>query len=315
MKFPSLQLQEYEYLPSELLGSFTKSYARSFPEFSLDNSSLVSFLNRKFPIIGSKGLHNIAVLANEKGVIASGYGIVRNYYSLRNGDFKVGLVCDVFTDANFRKMGLFKKVSLLAIKREELTDTKFLIGFPIRDEVMPGHLSVGWRYLFDMPLWWACPRIGSIKNVQKNPTISTTLFKLQTEKVTLKPTSEFLKWRYSFFGVDYYLIGIPDSEDFAIVRKSRLKGIPFTCIVFMQSSSKMNSRDLIRKIRNLSLRLKTFGVVGCWNNGYARDLFLYGSGLKKSSKIQKVIVRELNGFTCPDEEDSYRLSWMDSDTL
>ncbi len=315
MKLTSLQLQEYEYLPPDLLSSFAKSYARSFPEFSLDSNSLIGFLNRKFPTIGSKGLHNIAVLANEEGVVASGYGIVRNYYSHQNQDFNVGLVCDVFTDANFRKMGLFKKVSLLAIAREELTDTKFLIGFPIREEVMPGHLSVGWRYLFDMPLWWAYPRLGSTKNIQKNPTLSSTLFKLQSEKFAIKPTTDFLKWRYSFFGCEYYLIVVSDSEDFALVRKSKLKGLPFTCIVFMQSSSKENSRVLIRKVRNLSLRLRTFGVVGCWNNGYATELFLYSSGLKKSSKVQKVIVRELNGFTCPNEEDAYRLSWMDSDTL
>jgi hypothetical protein len=77
----------------------------------------------------------------------------------------------------------------------------------------------------------------------------------------------------------------------------------------------MNTRILINKIRNLSMRLKTFAVLGCWNNSYANDLFLPTSGLRKSSKFQKVIVRELNGFNCPSDEAKYRLSWLDSDTL
>ena len=251
----------------------------------------------------------------DDGIVASGYGIVRNKYSRNGEDHGVGLVCDVFTNADFRKMGLFKKVSLLAIKREELTDTKFLIGFPVRDEVMPGHLSVGWRYFFDMPLWWAFPRLGLIKNVQKNPNLLSSMFTNSRTKIMVKITNEYLNWRFSLFEVDYFLVGIPESTDFAIVRKAKLKNLPFTCIVFMQSTSKRNSKILVRNIRNLSLRLGTLGVIGSWNNAYSNDLFLPTSGLRKSSKFQKVIVRELNGFKCPSEEDQYSLSWIDSDTL
>ena len=83
----------------------------------------------------------------------------------------------------------------------------------------------------------------------------------------------------------------------------------------MKSANKKNTRILIRKIRNLSLCLGTVGGIGCWNNSYANDLFLKSSGLRKSSKFQKVIVRELNDYSCPREENDYRLSWMDSETL
>ena len=83
----------------------------------------------------------------------------------------------------------------------------------------------------------------------------------------------------------------------------------------MQSTNNRNTRILVRMIRNLSLHLGTVGVIGCWNNSYANDLFLKSSGLRKSSKFQKVIVRELNDFSCPRGENDYRLSWMDSDTL
>ncbi len=315
MKQPRLQLQEIEYLPSNLINSFAKAYSRSFPELNLDQTTLVSFLNRKFPTFQAGSFHNIAVVATSDDVIASGYGIVRNGYSLNHEDFTVGLVCDVFTDSDFRKMGLFKKVSLIAIDREEQTETKFLIGFPVRDEVMPGHLSVGWRYIFDMPLWWAIPRIGLTHHVQKYNTRLGIEFKTCFEKLALRNNAEFLEWRFSLFDVDYFVISIPSTDDFAIVRKSKLKRLSFTCIVFLQSSSKANSRLMIKKIRNLSLRLGTLGVLGCWNDSYAKDLFLKSAGLKKSSKTQKVIVRELNGFVCSDDENDYQLSWLDSDTL
>jgi len=315
MKSNKTSFNELDFLPSKSIVAFAKSYSMSFPELRLTEPSLIDFLNRKFQPLENSETHNIAALVTDDGVVASGYGIVRNRYTQGGQNIAVGLVCDVFTNANFLKMGLFKKVSLLAISREQLTATNFLIGFPIRDEVMPGHLSVGWKYLFDMPLWWGLPRLGTLRNVTKCLDISATMFDPQKIGIAIKVSDEFLKWRFSLFNVDYYLISVPDSRDFAIVRKSKLRNIPFTCIVFMQSTNNRNAKNLVRKIRNLSLRLGTVGVIGCWNNSYANDLFLKSSGLRKSSIFQKVIVRELNNFRCPSGEKDYRLSWMDSDTL
>lgn len=306
---------ELDFLPNKSIEAFAKSYEMSFPELKSTESDLVDFLNRKFQLLENTESHNIAALITDDGVVVSGYGIVRNSYAQGVQKINVGLVCDVFTNANFRKMGLFKKVSLLAIGREQLAATNFLIGFPIRDEVMPGHLSVGWKHLFDMPLWWGLPRFGSLRNVTKGPDMSAMMFDPQKNGIGVKVNDEFLKWRFSLFKVDYYLISITDSRDFAIVRKSKLRNIPFTCIVFMQSKNRKNTKKLVRKIRNLSLRLGTVGVIGSWNHSYAEELNLKSSGLRQSSMSQKVIVRELNNFRCPSEEKDYRLSWMDSDTL
>jgi hypothetical protein len=315
MKSNRTTFNEVDFLPYKLINAFARSYSMSFPELRLTESALIDFLNRKFQLLENSDTHNIAALITNDGVVASGYGIVRNRYAQGVHDIEVGLVCDVFTNANFRKMGLFKKVSLLAIRREQLEATNFFIGFPIRDEVMPGHLSVGWKHLFDMPLWWGLPRIGTLRNVTKSPNMSAAMFDPQKKGIAIKVSEDFLKWRFSLFKVDYYLISVPDSRDFAIVRKSKLKNIPFTCIVFMQSTNNKNAKILVRKIRNLSLRLGTVGVIGCWNNSYAEDLNLKSSGLRRSSMSQKVIVRELKNFRCPKEEKSYRLSWIDSDTL
>jgi hypothetical protein len=315
MKSNNDSFDQLEYLPEKLIDSFAKSYSLSFPEIQLNHSSLINFLKRKFQTLDDSGLLNIAVLVGNDGVVASGYGVVRNEYSIGEETINVGLVCDVFTNSDFRKMGLFKKVSLLAIAREESTKANFLMGFPIRDEVLPGHLSVGWKYIFDMPIWWSFPRLGSLRNVFKNPDFTESIFNATSKNISLEKSKDYLKWRFSLFNVDYFLISIPNSEDFAIIRRANVKKIPFTCILFLQSSNQENSRYLIGKVRNMSLRLRTFGVLGCWNNSYADDLFLSTSGLRKSSKFQKVIIRELNGFNCPNDEAHYRLSWLDSDTL
>jgi hypothetical protein len=315
MKSSDLKLDEIDYLSRESIANFAKSYSKSFPELKLTNSALITFLCHKFQIVNKSNLLNIAALITMDGIVTSGYGIVRNKYSLKGRNIDVGLVCDVFTSPEFRKMGMFKKVSLLAITREELTTTKFLIGFPIRDEVMPGHLSVGWRYIFDMPLWWGLPRVGSIRNIERNQDLRASMFDSHGTAIVLNINDEFLKWRFSLFAVDYHLVTVPDSRDFAIVRKSKLKGISFTCIVYLQSTNKKNTKILVRKIRNLSLRLATVGVIGSWNDTYADELFLANSGLRKSSRFQKVIVREIRDFKCPKNENDFRLSWMDSDTL
>jgi hypothetical protein len=315
MKSNDFKLDEIDYLPTESIANFAKFYSKSFPELRLTDSALIEFLCHKFQIANKSNLLNMAALITTDGNVASGYGIVRNEYSIGGERIDVGLVCDVFTSPEFRKMGMFKKVSLLAITREELTTTNFLIGFPIRDEVMPGHLSVGWRHIFDMPLWWGLPRVGSKRNIERNCELHASMFDSQERAIALNMTNEFLKWRFSLFSVDYHLVTVPESRDFAIVRKSKLKGIPFTCIIYMQSTTLKSTKKLVRKIRNLSLRLATVGVIGSWNDTYADELFLANSGLRKSSRFQKVIVRQMRDFKCSSNESDFRLSWMDSDTL
>ena len=315
MKSSKFEFEDIGYLPKELMPAFSHAYIEAFPEIKLPYDQLSTFLNRKFRLINSGEFHNIAVISTVGGRVVSGYGIIRNKYQAHGKAIGGGLVCDVFTDSEFRRMGLFKRVSLLAIEREALTDTSFLIGFPIRDEVMPGHVSVGWRHIFDMPLWWAFPLPGTVFNTVKNPKLEPAMFATEKEKIAIIPSADFLSWRFSLHKVDYFLVKVSNSSDFAIVRKSRIRNIPFVCIIFMQVTSKKTSQELIKQIRKLSLRLGTLGVLGCWNDSYARDLFIHSSGLKMSKRHQKVIVRQLKSHDYFNDESEYRLSWLDSDTL
>lgn len=76
-------------------------------------------------------------------------------YRYKCGDkmLTAGMVCDVMTGLKARGKGVFTKLghfSTDAIKQEGLD---FVIGYPIRPEVIPGHLKVKWKIAFKMPIY------------------------------------------------------------------------------------------------------------------------------------------------------------------
>jgi hypothetical protein len=102
MKSNSTSFIDLDFLPKKLIEAFAKSYEMSFPELKLTESELIDFINRKFQLLEDSDLHNIAALITDDGIVASGYGIVRNRYTRGDQNINAGLVCDVFTNANFR---------------------------------------------------------------------------------------------------------------------------------------------------------------------------------------------------------------------
>jgi Acetyltransferase (GNAT) domain len=64
----------------------------------------------------------------------------------------VGMVCDVMTSTRQRGKGIFAKIGSYAT--QDLADSvSFTTGYPIRKEVIPGHLKVGWKIAFPLPLY------------------------------------------------------------------------------------------------------------------------------------------------------------------
>lgn len=308
-------MQEQELLPADLIGPFSIAYNESFPELKFNEQEAVAFISRKFPLTKSTNSRLIAVLKSDSGEISSGYGVLRRTYSSASRALKVGLVCDVFTGIKYRKQGLFKKVSLLAISREDSDGTDFLIGYPVRHEVMPGHLSVGWKHVFNMNVWWAIPKVGTMKNISELVSTRNLQFAKSSTQVKLVADKEFLEHRFTFFGKKYFISTLDDGRNFAIFRKSKLKHMPFICIVYLQSDDSTCTKKLISDVRKFAFVNRAIGVLGCWNLSFANSLFIREAGLRMSSMYQKVIIRELNGYVMPASESDFELSWFDSDTL
>lgn len=81
------------------------------------------------------------------------YAAIPYRYKFQNKIFTGGMVCDVMTHPEARGMGVFTKLghfSTDALKEQKLD---FTTGYPIRPEVIPGHLKVGWEIAFDLPLY------------------------------------------------------------------------------------------------------------------------------------------------------------------
>lgn len=119
-----------------------------FPETSNTTASSVEHFRWKFH--ASKNSWNF-IGVNERGLVG-GYSAIRFDYLLRNKNITVGMVCDVMTSSQARGKGVFTKLGSYATS-ELLKECDVLTGYPIRPEVIPGHLKVGWEIAAELPLY------------------------------------------------------------------------------------------------------------------------------------------------------------------
>src|SRR5436305_445431 len=64
-----------------------------------------------------------------------------------------GMVCDVMTHSSTRGRGVFTELGRFSLKNLGSQGVGFVSGYPIRAEVLPGHLKVGWNVAFCLPLY------------------------------------------------------------------------------------------------------------------------------------------------------------------
>jgi hypothetical protein len=74
-------------------------------------------------------------------------------YSYKIGDrvSMAGMVCDVMTSSKARGKGVFTKLGRYSLDKLRENGIDFTTGYPIRPEVVPGHLKVGWKIVQRMP--------------------------------------------------------------------------------------------------------------------------------------------------------------------
>lgn len=80
------------------------------------------------------------------------YAAIPYQYKIGEKVVSVGMVCDVMTSSKHRGKGIFTRMGTYSTK-ELSYQVPFTIGYPIRKEVIPGHLKVGWKIPFSMPLY------------------------------------------------------------------------------------------------------------------------------------------------------------------
>lgn len=74
-------------------------------------------------------------------------------YYINNEIRTCGMVCDVMTHPEMQGKGIFTKIGLYSTDKLKECGVDFTTGYPIRPEVIPGHLKVGWKIAFILPMY------------------------------------------------------------------------------------------------------------------------------------------------------------------
>lgn len=90
-------------------------------------------------------------VAEDQGRIVGHYGIIPQRFSFAGQHVKGSIVVDVMTHPDYRFQGMFKKIGRFSLGHVS-DEIGFAIGYPIRKEVMPGHLSIGWNVRLRIPV-------------------------------------------------------------------------------------------------------------------------------------------------------------------
>ena len=93
----------------------------------------------------------IALKDNEEMV--GYYACIPYHYKIEDKEYDVGMVCDVMTSSKYRGAGIFTKLGFHATDEFAKEGLAFSTGYPIRKAPLPGHIKVGWKVMFDMPLY------------------------------------------------------------------------------------------------------------------------------------------------------------------
>jgi len=313
----------------------TKSYSEAFPEVPQD--SIVDILTWKFFSGVNPG--NYWALQNKSPTeIAGGYGILEMPLS---GDSKYGLVADVYTTPKYQKRGVFTTIGEAVRGPVTNLGYDFAIGFPIRPNVLPGHIKVGWKEAFTMPVYGSLPIAKAlrsfIRRTHKSEYINSREFSEITEDVlkflekpnehsgdqffvSKKFTSKYVNWRLSRPNAKYTETILKDADGikaWTISSKVYIKGIPVWAILDMQvdSISTRQTKLLLDNLGRIAVSNMCPIMAGCWNPSYAEHLNIgVKMGFFRIGK-QSVIYRLHNNNLSFPAENKVRLSWMDSDTL
>ena len=97
-----------------------------------------------------------------EGQMIGYYAALPFRYVLEGSERRAGMVCDVMTHSAMRGKGIFTKIGRYSLAELGASGVEFLLGYPIRDAVIPGHLKVGWQIAFELPLYLKFLRLDTI---------------------------------------------------------------------------------------------------------------------------------------------------------
>lgn len=103
---------------------------------------------------------------SEDGLIGY-YAAIPYQYQVGRQRRTAGMVCDVMTGSRARGKGVFTRLGGYSLEQMKSSSVDFTTGYPIRPEVLPGHLKVGWKVVQKMPIYIKVLKTRSLLNLKK----------------------------------------------------------------------------------------------------------------------------------------------------
>jgi len=162
----SIEFAEFEY--QEELSQQRALFENAFPEHQSEPAASVDHYRWKFH--GSPlSPRSYEYSATEGGRMVGYYAALPYPYQIGDSRMLAGMVCDVMTHSETRGRGVFTELGRFALTRMQATDLDFLTGYPIRPEVMGGHLRVGWQVAFELPMYLRPLKANAILKSKRVP--------------------------------------------------------------------------------------------------------------------------------------------------
>ena len=290
-----------------------------FPEVRGSAAESLEHIGWKF---GGSADAGLSLLGFEGDRPVAFYGVLPREYRIRGEPHVIGLVVDVMSHPEVRRRGLFVATGSAAMERLEGSDVEAVIGFPIRDDVMPGHLKVGWRADFELPVyvlptgWKGTPGLeaprwlwafnaaakayrmasGPLRRRPQGTSAWLTAEEFAAHPVVqdlcspvprwsqLSKTPEFWRWRLSRPGADYHCVVAESggSSAYAVVRELELRGVPSLAVLDLAGSAPGALRLVLSSLLDLARRRGCSTIAMCANPSLARHLRLGRSGFLRS---------------------------------
>jgi GNAT superfamily N-acetyltransferase len=134
------------------LAARSQLFVDAFPEHRADAVGSQQHYTWKFRSAPARP-QSFEYVATENGVLLGYYAAIPFEYVIDGTRMKVGVVCDVMTHSAARGRGVFTELGRHALEEMRNTSVDLVTGYPIRPEVMGGHLRVGWRVAFELPVY------------------------------------------------------------------------------------------------------------------------------------------------------------------
>ena len=130
----------------------------AFPEVDDNSTDKYYWLFHQFPNKSNQSFEYCSYINDQ---MVGYYAAIPYPYQIGGIKTDVGMVCGVMTSSNHRGKGIFTQMGRFST--EKLAEkVPFTTGYPIRKSVIPGHLKVGWKIAFELPLYIKFIKLDSL---------------------------------------------------------------------------------------------------------------------------------------------------------